>query len=87
MLYMRGLDYDRTNYEELSKPVAKETRQKALDLLGDAWRDPGLALPPLSLLKRAAFLMTMNTSGASPRITTCGSRAPSVGGRGPWTAS
>ena len=37
-----------------SKPVAKETRQKALDLLGDAWRDPGLALPPLSLLKRAA---------------------------------
>ena len=23
-------------------------------MLGDAWRDPGLALPPLSLLKRAA---------------------------------
>ena len=22
--------------------------------MGDAWRDPGLALPPLSLLKRAA---------------------------------
>uniref|UniRef100_A0A7S4E602 EcxA zinc-binding domain-containing protein n=1 Tax=Pelagomonas calceolata TaxID=35677 RepID=A0A7S4E602_9STRA len=54
VLYMRGLDYDRTNYDELSKPVAKETRQRALELLGDAWRDPGLALPPLSLLKRAA---------------------------------
>ena len=54
VLYMRGLDYDRTNYAELSKPVAKETRQRALDLLGDAWRDPDLALPPLSLLKRAA---------------------------------
>ena len=54
VLYMRGLDYDRTDYAELSKPVPKETRQRALDLLGDAWRDPGLALPPLSLLKRAA---------------------------------
>ena len=51
---MRGLDYDRTNYEEFSKPVPKETSQRALELLGDAWRDPGLALPPLTLLKRAA---------------------------------
>ena len=33
--------------KELSKPVPKETRQRALELLGGAWRDPGLALPPL----------------------------------------
>ena len=54
VLYMRGLDYDRTDYEVLSKPVPPATRRRALELLGSAWRDPGLALPPMSLLKRSA---------------------------------
>lgn len=52
--YVRGLTLDRTDRDELSKPVDRGTRERALHLLSTALRSPDLAVPPRRLLARAA---------------------------------